>query len=57
MKETYERTELLVTEFDAEDVIVTSAITNGDPETGGTGNKSNDLPFMPNNNGNGGVYM
>lgn len=55
MKEMYERTKLEITEFESEDVIVTSAIDNGQPVTGGSGNKSNDLPFMPNNGS--GVYM
>ncbi|MBQ6153620.1 MAG: hypothetical protein IJJ15_07735 [Ruminococcus sp.] len=56
MKETYERTELQVTQFEAEDVITTSFV-QGDPVTGGSGSKSNDLPFMPNSGGSGGVYM
>lgn len=37
----YERTELIITEFDAEDVITTSGVTNPDPNKTITMNSPN----------------
>lgn len=48
MKELYEKTELIVTEFETEDVIITSGEIIEAPPSGW----GDDLPAFPNENGN-----